>query len=250
MSTNQCSGIYAIVNRLNGKRYVGSSCYISKRCYEHKRKLKLGTHENQHLQRAWNKCGADSFDFIVLEYVHPEFLLGIEQKYIDKNKRGYNLSRWADAPTTGRHLSPETCAKISAAHKGKKMSAEWKEKQKLRVVSDATRAKLSAAHKMRIVLPETRAKLSALAKQRGLTPEHLEKLSWKGRKHSVESIAKMSAARKGVKHSIETKAKMSAARKGKKFGPPSKEHRANLSAARKRMFALRKLALTDNIPPL
>lgn len=238
MSTQQHSGIYAIVNRINGKRYVGSSSELKARLRAHKGRLKSNYHPNPHLQAAWNKYGSEAFDFIVLEYVHPEFLLDIEQKYIDKNKRGYNLSKWADAPTRGTHRTPETKAKLRAAHIGKKHSLE-------------TRAKISASGKNRWTIEaiekarmrmigntntlgfkhtqESRAKMSSIWKGRTLTPEHIEKLraAGLGRKHTPETLLKMSMAKKGYVASAETRAKLSKAGKGKKHTP---ESRAKISA--------------------
>ena len=62
-----------------------------------------------------------------------------------------------------------------------------------RVVSNETRAKMSAAHKGRVVSDETKAKMSAARK---------------GRKLSEETKAKMSAAKKGKKFSEDVKRKM------------------------------------------
>ncbi len=59
------SGVYAIVNRENGKRYVGSAINIPKRWREHQRGLQRGCHENSYLQGAWNKYGEGAFEFVV-----------------------------------------------------------------------------------------------------------------------------------------------------------------------------------------
>ena len=62
-------GVYKILNRKNGKFYIGSSVDIEKRFNSHRKKLIAGTHNNKHLQNAWNKYGEDSFEFFVLEEV-------------------------------------------------------------------------------------------------------------------------------------------------------------------------------------
>jgi NUMOD3 motif len=95
----------------------------------------------------------------------------------------------------GRAQTPETRAKISAAHRGLTHSVE-------------TRAKMSAAHRGRPGRPqtaETRAKLSAAHLGKTLSAEHRMKLSTahagkpqpklRGRTLSPETRAKMSAAR-------------------------------------------------------
>ncbi len=82
-----------------------------------------------------------------------------------------------------------------------------------RIISPETRAKMSAAHlgKGHAHLPETRAKISATLKGHKFTPEAIAKMSaaLRGRKHSPEARAKMSAAHKGYKHSTKTRARFS-----------------------------------------
>jgi hypothetical protein len=77
----------------------------------------------------------------------------------------------------GRPLSPERCAKISAALKGKPKSPEHRAKLSAtksgknhqffgKALSPKHRAKISAANKGKQHSPETRAKISAAAKER------------------------------------------------------------------------------------
>src|SRR3989304_1436717 len=61
------SGIYKIINKTNGKYYVGSSNDIIGRWFTHKSQLNRNNHCNPHLQRAWNKYGKDNFEFIIVE---------------------------------------------------------------------------------------------------------------------------------------------------------------------------------------
>lgn len=60
-------GIYAIYCITNNKYYIGHSKSINKRWDNHKYRLRLGTHENQHLQLAWNKYLEETFIFMILE---------------------------------------------------------------------------------------------------------------------------------------------------------------------------------------
>lgn len=57
------SGIYAIVNTINGKVYIGSSKSVEGRCNGHFRDLRNHKHYNVKLQRAWNKYGEQSFSY-------------------------------------------------------------------------------------------------------------------------------------------------------------------------------------------
>jgi group I intron endonuclease len=92
------SGIYKIVNKINGKYYVGSSKNILIRWKQHRRTLNKQIHKNLKLQHAWNKYGENNFEFIITEKCTPgrSELINIEQCYLDtaKNEQDkcYNLS--------------------------------------------------------------------------------------------------------------------------------------------------------------
>lgn len=92
-------GIYAIVNTINNKIYIGSSIHLQKRYKEHMYQLKNNTHFNQHLQNSFNKYGKDAFKFIVLEYINND-ILKYEQKWIDffPTYLEYNMSEVAGRP--------------------------------------------------------------------------------------------------------------------------------------------------------
>ena len=48
-------GIYSIRNKINGKKYIGSSVDIYRRWGVHLRNLVRHRHPNEHLQRAWDQ---------------------------------------------------------------------------------------------------------------------------------------------------------------------------------------------------
>lgn len=153
------SGIYQIVNTVNGKRYVGSAIRFGKRWAEHRRDLEKGVHHSQALQRAWKKYGAEAFNFSVLETCEPQLLLQCEQRHID-DQADYNVCRVAGSsfgikhsmetrermkiaqarirategwvsPTKGVKYSAEICERMAAPKRGRKRpprSAEWCQK--------------------------------------------------------------------------------------------------------------------------
>ena len=82
-TNRKISGIYKIVNRTNGKYYVGSSNNIKRRWINHKYMLNKNYHDNKHLQSSWNKYGSGNFEFIIVEYVSENDLIDVEQKYLD-----------------------------------------------------------------------------------------------------------------------------------------------------------------------
>jgi len=128
------SGIYKIINKTNGRYYVGSSNNIHRRWLCHKQDLKRKTHRSRFLQRSWNKYGPEAFDFLILEKNIPEKnLLITEQKYLDissnEKDKCYNSSFIAGKV----EMNKATRKKISKSNMGKKMSEETK--QKLREIT-------------------------------------------------------------------------------------------------------------------
>lgn len=113
------SGIYAIVNLSNGKRYVGSSADIQKRWRVHRRDLKNSNHHSVKLQRAFEKYGAENLDFQILEHVPDKAQLEVREQYwIDfyqaSTRMGYNLCPVA-GNCSGLKASEETKQKMRAA---------------------------------------------------------------------------------------------------------------------------------------
>lgn len=98
------SGIYRIVNKINGKGYVGSAINFIKRWWKHKFDLRKNRHHSIKLQNAWNKYGEENFDFIVIELVKDKNkLIEREQYWINfydasHPKKGYNVSPTAGSP--------------------------------------------------------------------------------------------------------------------------------------------------------
>lgn len=102
------SGVYQIVNTVNQKRYIGCSVNIQQRCRKHREKLTKNTHENAHLQAAWNKYGKVAFTFEVIEYCEDEIILMREDYWakltmVTNDEYGYNI----------RHTDPSGKAKMS-----------------------------------------------------------------------------------------------------------------------------------------
>lgn len=100
MNKERQSGIYSIQCTPTGKVYIGSSVDIPMRWGQHRTRLLQGKHDNAHLQYAWNKHGADSFTFNIVELVSSDFLLDREQHWMDTTQchdhdYGYNISEAA-----------------------------------------------------------------------------------------------------------------------------------------------------------
>ena len=78
------AGIYCLINKINGKRYIGSSKHIKERLLEHLTQLESRTHSNKELQEAFD---TDGLDICIVEYIEDandrEAILDCEQKWIN-----------------------------------------------------------------------------------------------------------------------------------------------------------------------
>lgn len=122
------SGIYKIINKIDGKYYVGSSQDINKRWNSHLNKLNKNNHINIHLQRAWNKYGKNSFQFSIWKECPIHKLFELEQVELDFCKLNpnlmYNISVCAKSTMRGRKHTENTKLKIGNFGKGKTKSEE------------------------------------------------------------------------------------------------------------------------------
>lgn len=198
------SGIYQIVNTLNGHRYVGSAVDLNKRQIDHWSMLRNKNHHSRYLQNAWNKYGEKAFKFIVLfSNVPTNILRRFEQAAFDILKPEYNIVKNATKSQLGRRHSEETKAKISKTLKMKGAAKGNTFAKGYRHTEEAKR-KMSRAN-------------MGNQKRKGQSP-------------TKETRTKLSRAGKDRKHPEETKAKISQARTGMKF---SEQHKANMSKSQK-----------------
>lgn len=86
-------GTYKIKNTKDNRCYFGSSKNIDKRWQTHKQQLNTNKHHNIFLQRAWNKYGETSFEFIKIEELPESELLISEQILLDENLNSYNIGK-------------------------------------------------------------------------------------------------------------------------------------------------------------
>lgn len=175
-------GIYQIKNTINGKVYIGSSIDIRGRWWNHKSMLRRGTHDNIHLQRAWNKDGCHAFKFSIIErIIDADDLLNKEQWYIDNWKPEYNIADCAMSPRRGVSITDDTKRKIllywteenrkrmseiskgNTNFKGRKHSKESKMKMSKAAVgktfSKESREKMRQANLGKVLSSETRRKI-------------------------------------------------------------------------------------------
>lgn len=84
------SGIYAIVNKINNKIYIGQSSNIRLRWRHHLTDLRKNIHRSTYLNNAMNKYGLNNFYFIVLENCELRDLDKREKYWIEKQKVDYS----------------------------------------------------------------------------------------------------------------------------------------------------------------
>ncbi len=204
------SGIYVIRNKQNGKLYVGSSQNIHRRALEHKSELRRGVHDNDYLQKSWNKYGEDAFQFEILEECEVAMLAEREQYWLDTIGFDvtYNIAQNVVASMRGRKHTDETKMLISRLHKG-------------RVATPEARARLSQSHIGIRPSEETRQLLSKWQIGRKQSPETKEKLRIAnlGKKASDSTRIKMSIVRQNP--SLELRHKFGNGARGKNRTPES-----------------------------
>lgn len=100
---NQRSGVYKISFCGTDKFYIGSAVDLTKRKLNHISDLLNNRHANIHMQRLFNKYGKESFNFEIVEYVPPESLIKVEQKYITELEPQINILKTAYSSLGYKH---------------------------------------------------------------------------------------------------------------------------------------------------
>lgn len=242
------SGIYRIRNTENGKVYIGSAFYLRGRHKHHVKRLSLGLHRNCHLQNAWDKYGADKFNFQVILCCSKSDTLYYEQRAIDSYTKRigreflYNLDLIAGS-AIGRKHSEETKRKIGLGRKGKKHSEEtlafYRSSRKGIRPSDEAREKMSIFQRSRVRSSEIGRKISAALKGRKHSKETIDKIrkACKGKRLGIPFTdvhkQNISESKKGIKLTDEHKRNIGDAHRGTKL---SEEHKVKIATSMRKVW--------------
>lgn len=216
--------IYCIENKVNGKKYVGQTI----KSIEHRFECHVYSSRRANaslLSKAIRKHGVENF--VVSLVCQVETQEEADAKEIEliallqtrDRSKGYNIAIGGVSNVlTGLHMSEETRKKISAAHKGKKLTDDHR-----RLISKVQLGNKKRLGKMHS--DETKQKIRESLTGRKLTEEQCAVISERMNGHvlSPEARAKISAANRGRKHTEEARRKNAEAHRGKKTSPETIE---------------------------
>jgi group I intron endonuclease len=195
------SGIYRIINTINGHCYIGSAINLKTRKRIHFWSLNKNRHINCYLQNAFNLYKESSFIFDIIENCEKEKLIEREQFWIDSYKLNgevlYNICPIAGNRLGTRH-SNETIKLISKTKSESKQYLGENNPFYGKHHTEATKKIISEKSKNRICSKETRIKLSNVAKGRHPSRDAKQKMSdfAKTRTYSEATREKMSKSAK------------------------------------------------------
>lgn len=128
-------GVYALINTVNGKSYIGSSISLYERLIDYYQAAYIASQPKRHINRAILKYGIKSFLIVILEYTDQSDLHASEQAWIDNFKPEYNVLTYVTS-LPGYKLTQEHKDNISKAIIGKKQSAEQRAAQSARLTGE------------------------------------------------------------------------------------------------------------------
>ena len=159
-----------IRNKVNNKAYIGQAIDIYARWEQHIRELNNNLkYCNPHLQNAWNKYGADNFEFTIICQCLEYDLDRLEIHYIahyDTYNNGYNLSLGGEG-NRGYKFTDEQRAKVGEVLN----RPEVKKKHRERTREAVNRPEVKEKHRKAMNRPEVKAKVSESLKEAWKRPE-------------------------------------------------------------------------------
>jgi len=227
--------LYIIVNRVNGKKYVGITNNLQQRRREH-----YSGNGSKIIWQAIQKYGANNLVMCARYAADELWIKEMEQTLIrvlnTRSPNGYNLTDGGEG-SLGWKPSEETRKKMSEAHKGKTMWPRSKETR--HNISESRKGKRNRQSQPITIQGVIYDSLGEAARVFGWTNRNcfinrVRRLRSEARWPAgwwLPTTRIQKARRPATK---ETKRKMSRARMGKKLGPMSEETKQRISQARLR----------------
>lgn len=154
--TNIC-GIYKLYFDNDNRFYIGSTNDLQERLQAHTRAINKQKHFNRYFQRLCLKLGVENLKYEILAKCPQEYLLKMEQWFIDKLKPELNLAKTVGRPPANRKrgykMSEEAKQNISKAKTGQKID------RSNYTHSEETLNKISQSLKGRVITEEWRQKM-------------------------------------------------------------------------------------------
>ena len=95
-------GIYLWINKVNGKKYVGSSINLKRRFLEYYNINRLTRGKSMAINRSLLRYGFSKFSLHILEFCDIKNLMIREKYYINKIRPEYNILKDPGSPSRGK----------------------------------------------------------------------------------------------------------------------------------------------------
>jgi hypothetical protein len=100
-------GVFKIINKKNGKIFVGSSPNLDSKWDSQKFQLNMNSHPNKELQKDWNELGENNFDYEIIDTLdlkdfdstknYTDKINELLEMYLEElqpyNEKGYNKKK-------------------------------------------------------------------------------------------------------------------------------------------------------------
>ena len=201
--------IYKILNKLNGKTYIGLTTQsLNRRICQHL------SSDKRPIGKAFKKYGIAAFEISVIDRANSREELNQKERqwiafYGCKSPNGYNLTAGGDGMF---EPSEETRKRMSIGQRGRKASIETRRKLSISLVkshrenprSDEVKRKIADAHR------GDKSSSKRLDVRKKISDTLMGNIPWnKGKRLSEEHCRNLSESHKGYKQSIESKTKKS-----------------------------------------
>lgn len=84
-------GVYAWINNINGKFYIGKGNSLYLRISDYYQKWYIESHINLHIVRSLSKYKMSNFTLVILKYTDSNSVISYEKEFINLLKPEYNV---------------------------------------------------------------------------------------------------------------------------------------------------------------